>query len=541
MKYSRTLLLFAAFFGIILHADGQPTLKNYESSWKKVEDFVKKNLPKSALAEVKNIYQQAKKDNQDAQVIKALVRMTDLQEETREDNTLASIREMEKEITLNKEPAAAILKSFVASLYWSYYSSNRYKFYNRTATVDFKKDDIATWTAEDLQAKISGLYLSSLSNEKLLQQTKLQPYDAIIIKGNMRELRPTLYDILANSALAFLVNDELDINRPAYAFEIDQASAFDPAADFVTRKFETKDSLSLKQKALLIYQHLLAFHLKDSKPGALIDADLQRIQFVYQKSIHPDKEQLYYNSINHIANQYGNTPAASQAWFLVAAWYEQRAAQFNANGDTSHRFDRIRAREICEKLLAEKDSSEGKTNAYNLRAQLDRPELRFSVEKVNVPGQAFRTLVNYRNIGQIYLRVVKADEALKKQLSDEYGDKYWPSIIAAKSVRDWQQVLPQTNDLQNHAAEIKIDALPAGDYLLIAGTSKDFDNKKTLLGARLFYVSSISYVNNNGDFFVLNRDNGQPLNNATVQIWEQKYDYATSKNIRTKGGSYKTD
>ena len=67
-----------------------------------------------------------------------------------------------------------------------------------------------------------------------------------------------------------------DIQKPAYAFEIDQAAAFDPAADFITRKFITKDSLSLQHKALLIYQQLIAFHLNDAKPDALIDADIQQ-------------------------------------------------------------------------------------------------------------------------------------------------------------------------------------------------------------------------------------------------------------------------
>ena len=81
-----------------------------------------------------------------------------------------------------------------------------------------------------------------------------------------------------------------------------------------------------------------------------------------------------------------------------------------------------------------------------------------------------------------------------------------------------------------------------GEYLLIASTDKDLSNKKALVGARMFYVSAISFVNNTEDFFVLNRDNGQPLANASVQVWEQKYEYKTSKYIteeRTK--LYKTD
>jgi hypothetical protein len=61
-----------------------------------------------------------------------------------------------------------------------------------------------------------------------------------------------------------------------------------------------------------------------------------------------------------------------------------------------------------------------------------------------------------------------------------------------------------------------------------------------LLGARLFYVSSISYINNNNEFFVLDRDNGQPLANASIQVWEQKYDYQKYKYVKEKGKLYKT-
>lgn len=50
-----------------------------------------------------------------------------------------------------------------------------------------------------------------------------------------------------------------------------------------------------------------------------------------------------------------------------------------------------------------------------------------------------------------------------------------------------------------------------------------------------FYVSGISYVHNSNDYFVLNRDNGQPIAKALVQVWEQKYDYKQSKYIKEKG------
>ncbi len=542
LPLTRKLFLIITFFSLfIMKASSQNPVKNYEKEWKRIEDFVSKGLPKSALTEVKKLYDLAKKEKQDAQVIKTLVYMTGLQTENREENEIISIGEVEKEIGTAKEPVNSILKSLLAGMYWNYFQQHRWQMYNRTKTDNFKKEDIATWDAEDFHKKIIELYLQSLKEEKLLQQTKLEPFDAIISKGNMRHLRPSLYDLLAHRALGYFQNDERDIKKPAYAFEIDQAWAFDPAADFVNRKFVTKDSLSLQHKALLIYQKLIAFHLNDAKPDALIDADIQRIGFVKEKSVHPEKSKLYFNALDRIARKYENLPASAQASYLMAAWYEEKAAEYKPYGDTTHRFDRVKAKEICEKILQQKDSSEGKINCRNLLNQIKSKTLHFTVEKVNVPGQPFRALVNYRNFNTIYLRVIRVDEKIKELMVNTYDEKYWPAVIAAKPVTSWQQLLPATNDMQAHNAEIKIDALPSGEYVLVVSDEKDFSGKKTLLGARFFYVSGISYVNNLDDYFVLNRDNGQPLAKAAVQVWEQKYDYKQSRYIREKAKLYTTD
>lgn len=542
MQLLKNLLLTVSLFSLFtMNASSQQPIKNYEKEWKKVEGFVQKGLPKSALTEVKKIYALAKKEKQDAQVIKSLVYMTGLQSENREDNEVFSIAEIEKEINLSKEPVASLLKSRLAEMYWNYYQQHRWQLYDRTTTAKFSKTDIATWNAEDFHTRIGELYLQSVKEEKLLQQTKLQSYDAIIIKGNVRHLRPTLYDLLVHRALDYFENDERDIKKPAYAFEIDQASAFDPAADFVTRKFPTKDSFSLQHKALLIYQRLIAFHLKDSKPDALIDADIKRIEFIKDKSTHSAKDELYFNAINHIAHQYENVPAASQAWYLVAQYYNEKADSYKPHGDTTHRFDRIKAKEICERILQQKDSSEGKINAYNLLNSITSQSLQFTIEKVNIPGQAFRALVSYKNISTLHLRIIKADEKLKELLMNQYDENYWPSIISASSLKSWQQPLPVTNDLQGHSVEIKIDGLPSGEYVLVASNSNDLKGNSVIIGARFLYVSGISYVNNGNDYFVLNRDNGQPLAKAAVQIWEQKYDYKQSKYTKEKGKTYTTD
>ncbi|HEX6194065.1 MAG TPA: hypothetical protein VFZ42_16945, partial [Chitinophagaceae bacterium] len=93
MYYVKTLFLTSLICLLFaMDASSQQPTRNYDAEWKKVAAFVAKRLPQSALVEVKKIYTMAKKDNQDVQVIKALVFIDDLQSETREDNDVLTIK-----------------------------------------------------------------------------------------------------------------------------------------------------------------------------------------------------------------------------------------------------------------------------------------------------------------------------------------------------------------------------------------------------------------------------------------------------------------
>jgi hypothetical protein len=185
--------------------------------------------------------------------------------------------------------------------------------------------------------------------------------------------------------------------------------------------------------------------------------------------------------------------------------------------------------------------TEGWANSYNLLNEITRPQFSFELEKVNVPGQPFRSLIKYKNLPALHLRLIKADETLKQGLQNSYDEKYWTALLKAASIRNWQQALPATNDLQQHSVEIKLDALPVGEYILLASADKNFEKKNTILGARLFYVSNISYANQGNRVFVLHRESGQPMANAAVNLWLPEYDYKASRSIKTKKASYSTD
>src|SRR6185312_5393165 len=520
----------------------QKAANNYTSEWKKIESLQQKELTKTALQEVESIYNDAKKNNNDAQIIKALLFKINLHQNIIEDASVKSIDSIENEIAIAKEPAKSILQSIAAQLYWNYFQQNRYKIYQRTNTINFDKKDIATWTSDELNQKIAELYLASLKNEKLLQQTKLQPFDAIILKGNVRYLRPTLYDLLAHRALDYFKNDERNITRPAYAFEINDPIAFAPVNEFISANFISKDSTSLHQKALIIFQKLLAFHQQDKNPDALIDADIERINFVNQYAVMQNKDSLYFASLKDLSEKYSNNPGSARATFLIAQNIYTKAIQAHQNGDSTSEYTIVKAKKILDDLVNKFPKSEGGVNAQNLLKTILHPSLSLVTEKVNVPSQPFRTLVNYQNFNTVYFRIVALTPELKQSLQKEYdNDKLFRKLISLKTFKTWKQDLPKTTDYFSHAVEVKIDALPVGEYALIAGADDNFSLDKNPLCAQYFYVSDISFINSGLQYFVLNRTTGQPLSSANVQVLSQKYNYTTRDNTLTKQAKYVTD
>src|SRR3954471_23775913 len=80
--------------------------KKYDSLWAKVERLsTTQGLTTTALGEVKKIYALAKKENNNPQLIKALIYQANLSEGVTEDAQAKNISELETELKTTKEPA----------------------------------------------------------------------------------------------------------------------------------------------------------------------------------------------------------------------------------------------------------------------------------------------------------------------------------------------------------------------------------------------------------------------------------------------------
>ncbi|MEO8861250.1 MAG: MG2 domain-containing protein, partial [Ginsengibacter sp.] len=521
-----SFILMLLFFYSASTVYGQKATSDYKEQWSQVDALVLKGLTKSAVNAVDKIYAISKRQKNDPQIIKALLYKFKLQQNIEEDSDVKSIDSIEMEINKAKEPARSIMESIAAQMYWNYFQQNRYKIYNRTNTQSFNKKDIATWTADDLHAKITDLYLASTKDKDILQKQKLESFDAIIINGNARYLRPTLYDLLAHRALDYFKSDERDITRPSYYFQIKDPEVFAPADVFIHHKFTTRDSSSLHQKALLIFQELLAFHLSDTKPDALIDADIERIDFANQYGVMTDKDTLYIAALKNISEKYKDNPASTQAAFLRAQTIYNFAIQSSDNPSKINSYSVNDAKEILDAIVNKYPESEGGINAKNLLTQILHVEINLTTEKVNVPNVPFRTLVTYKNFKSIYFRIIPLTEQLKNQARGNIpNDQIFQRLVNQQNIRTWKQELPNTRDYLSHSVEVKVDALPVGEYVLLGSEAPDFNLNKNLLAAAYFFVSNISFINSGQQYFALDRTSGQPLAGANVQVFNQQYNY----------------
>ncbi len=167
-------------------------------------------------------------------------------------------------------------------------------------------------------------------------------------------------------------------------------------------------------------------------------------------------------------NNSGINEASAQAMYLRAKIYYDKGQDFEPFTKTGNQYEIKRAKELCEAAIKKYPKSEGGINAQNLLNSILQPSLSLETEKVNVPMQPFRTLVKYKNVQKVYFRLIKITREEIKKIDRRDYEKIWQGYVAMKPLKSWNVALPDPLDYQEHATEIKVDALDNGVYFLLA-------------------------------------------------------------------------
>ena len=525
------LLLFGSFS---TQAQQQ---SSYDSAWAKVAAAEKKGLTQDAWTAVKKIYRRARSGGDHQQQLKALIYQLKYRQTIAEEALITNIAEVDSLMQTASGLPRSLLTHLDARLYLSYARQNRYRLQNRTPSAAEQAEGPDSWSLPHFYRHIDSLFQSALRAADSLQKIPVKDLSVLVTSGkNGLQLRPTLYDLMAQDALAFYTQESDFFQEPVTAFAIDQPEALEPASAFSRFSFGPADH-SPALRALQLFQQLIGFHLKNGPVEALIDVDLQRIRYVHKKGVMAGKDSLYVRALEHLMDHYA-VPAKFKATALLAQWYVQQGAEYDAKKKPEHQWALKKALDLCNQV-PDSLPGEGALACRQLKDRILQPAIGLNVESVNIPEQPFRVRVSYKNLEDLWFKIVRLKNDPQKI---HQSDPDWATLQEKTPVARWQQTFPLPADHQEHAAEMKVNALPAGRYALLAAADSGFHKGNNPIVSVDFQVSGLSYVTDDrGGFLVLDRESGKPVKGAHLRLWERVYNQSKRRYDIKEAGKYKTD
>jgi hypothetical protein len=527
-----------------------PDNTDYASLWKEVDDFESKGLPKSALEAVKKIYDLAKKNRNAGEFTKAVIHKLYFLQQVEEEAFVKIPIALSEEIKQSEFPITPVLHSMLAQQYWGYYQTHRYRFLDRTQTAPgFKQDDIRTWDLRKIVEAVVFHYGQSLENPEKLKKINVNVFDKVIYKGNRpRTLRPTLYDFLAHRAIDFYMSGEAGLTAPKYQFTLNDKKYFSPTQTFAKLEITTRDALSFEYHALVYLQDLVKFHLGDKAPDALVDVDLKRLHFVYEKAVISNKELVYEETLQRMLDKYEDSPAAAGIYYELAVLYDGLGNKYKPAYSDDYKWHKKKAHDLCREAIEKYPDTGGAHNCQGLIHAIEARKLQLTLEHAVVAHSPSRALLGYRNFDKVYLKIVQTGIDEVQQTKRMRRDDMVKRFLAKPAVKHWTVKLPIDGDFQPHSVEIKLDGLAHGQYMLLASDSENFDFQNHAVAYSFFMVSNISYIHRNRndkdtgwEFYLVDRDSGRPLPGARALAWFQRYNHTARRYERIEGKRFTAD
>jgi uncharacterized protein YfaS (alpha-2-macroglobulin family) len=539
-----TAILFCLLLITPSLVSAKPYVKpyDYDQVWQEIHQLENNGLPQSMGKKIDSLYAAAVKENKTDQQLKALIYKLKVMQQREEFAGQKAIDKVVEELKTSTFPASAIIHSMLAQLYWDYYQQNRWRFSQRTETIDFKRDDIATWDLKTITKECIKEYGNSLQRAVDLQKIRIDDFPAILNQGGRdeRALRPTLYDFLAHRALDFYEHDESGLTMPFDEFSITDTKFFQPPESFVKLNITTSDTLSFKYIVLKLYQDLILFHLKDADPAALVEVDLDRLGYVYAKSDIADSEVNYEAALRLLQSRYKDNPASALAIFRLATLINSLGSRYNSELGEDYRWHYKQALEICRQGMKDYPNSYGGQSCSTLAHNIQVPGLNLTTENSVIPGSPVKALLKLKNLSAAEVRIYRIKEPTYRY--DYYDEEESWQKDNYKKVRQqwdkqayWQKVFRVENegDFREHSYEIALGSLPKGYYIiLVKSLGEKTEDSAAYFGFAFLKSTSISYVAANGStdkLMLLNRKTGLPISDAIVKLYKQNYNDKTYK------------
>ncbi|WP_411275028.1 MG2 domain-containing protein [Daejeonella sp.] len=515
------------------------TAKTWEASFKEVDSLAVSGQPKEAYALVNKLADRARAEGNSVMLIKSVIHRMLFQSKLEEDYLAKIVDSLRKDISTAKQPEKSVLQSLLAETYWKFFQDNRYRISQRTNLGADPGYNIRTWSLKKIIDEAIKQFLASVSNAEQLQREDLGILKNLLAgDSSSRNLRPSLYDLLAHRAIDVVMNPASQLG--AFAgdeFIMSDPNWFSDHRVFSSMSLPLLDSSSFNMAAVKIFQDLLRYHAKGNNLAAMVDADLKRLKFIYQKSTAEERTSYYLNALQALGEQAKGTEIFPDILYEQAWVY---TSMQNNRGIWKHDFRK--AVEIGERIIKENPKSLAAHRAENILGPLRKKSITMEISSFSLPGKPILIELSHKNSDTAVIKVYKTFMGENYLYFNNEPD-FESFMRSHKKVLDWTVKLPEYSDYEVHTLIDKIEPLPAGDYILIAASGTHKSQAGYTVSSLAFKVTALGVTNRPFEgvqqFVVLDRLSGQAIESAKVQRMFSEYSH--SKKVEGYGSVFLTN
>ncbi len=520
-------ILFACFL-IACVTQPLPTQQknetNYESMWQNVSELEKQGLSKSAQELVRKIFDQSLLDKEYNQVVKASIHIAKYRQELDEHGLAAVISEMESLLPKIDSYANSLVHSILGELYEAYFNQNLGKLSNRMPGPGDMDNDMNNWSGKKLIDTARTHYFLSLENKKVTAIPLKELKELIIWDKGSEIYNPSLRFLLLERAISFLKKDHhLPFQKPEnYLFD---PSVFKEDEQFVNISFIQPGDL---YRIVRLYQEKTQVVIEQGSKALKVKNGLDRLGFVFSQSIHADREIIYEQALEDMRLKYRQHPEWTIMVKELVEYYLHRKSYFTK---TELSTIRQKALKWCQNAIEKYPDSPGANWCRQQIDEIKRKSFQLICNAFELPDVDWIAKLTYRNSNHVFVSVYAIQPAMIDKLEQD-GNPAWTQWIKSQNpVNFWRQRLIEDGDYLEHSTEIKMPALTSGTYLIVVKPSESPDEGYQ---RAIVQISRWSYITGGLQrrnwLAVVDRETGEPVEDAEVQLFINEYDRQTRRN-----------
>lgn len=338
-------------------------VQTYEKLWKQVEQAQQKSLPQTVVKLTEEICRKALDEKNSPQLLKAYLCRAAFQERLTPDSLYARLNEMERWVTTETDEAErAILHSLLSSEYADYWQSRRYAIAVRTDLVtDEQPADIREWTPRQFVEKVETHAAASTRQVALLTQTSTDTYRPFVEQGEQSAYYShDLYHLLVRRAINALQS-------------MSGAGA---------------DSLIEARTESLYQQTIQTYADRPDGADACLLATLDYWEWKNGNRHSTQDDTAYLQALDDLTARYADRPLCAEVYLRKAQWMS-RGGEGRSVGE---------AIRLCDEAIRRYASYDRIGQVKQLRAELLRPQISLSGERIGYPGDTLALQVHYRTM-----------------------------------------------------------------------------------------------------------------------------------------------